>query len=332
MFQHILVPLDGSERAERALPVAVQIARVSDGSLVLLRVVPPSADGAWYSTDSPRAMREALDARIAEAFCYLAGVAESEELSGINIITEVLPGEPALTIFPAAHSHHADLIVMCTRERAALQRWGLGSVTQKVARHSPIPVFILHDDAEMPMNLHRSVRVLVTLDGSSFAEATLLPSAYLSAALSAPVEGALHLVRVLPVEEDAQNVTDTVGQAQHVSMARTYLHDMEQQLRENKMADLKLHITTSVEFDNDVAGMLIRVAETGETREEPEDFAGCDVIAMATRGHSGLQRWVLGSTTERVLAATKLPLLIVRPHGGGAEHEEANVVGRSRSV
>lgn len=55
----------------------------------------------------------------------------------------------------------------------------------------------------MPTNLHplgmRPVRVMVALDGSSLAEASLLPAAYLSTALSAPLPGALHLVRVLPL-------------------------------------------------------------------------------------------------------------------------------------
>ncbi len=42
-------------------------------------------------------------------------------------------------------------------------------------------------------------------------------------------------------------------------------------------------------------------------------FGRCDVIAMATHGRGGVQRWAMGSITERVLSATKLPLLIVRP-------------------
>ncbi len=63
----------------------------------------------------------------------------------------------------------------------------------------------------------------------------------------------------------------------------------------------------------DIAGTLIHVAEHGKFVKDSPGFAGCDVIAMATHGYGGFQRWTLGSITERVLHATRLPLLIVRP-------------------
>ena len=55
------------------------------------------------------------------------------------------------------------------------------------------------------------------------------------------------------------------------------------------------------------------MAENGEDAEGAGAFGRCDIIAIATDGRGGLQRWVLGSITERVLGATKLPILIVRP-------------------
>jgi hypothetical protein len=55
------------------------------------------------------------------------------------------------------------------------------------------------------------------------------------------------------------------------------------------------------------------MAEDGEDSEGAGVFGRCDLIAMATHGRSGFQHWILGSITERVLGATKLPILIVRP-------------------
>jgi len=55
------------------------------------------------------------------------------------------------------------------------------------------------------------------------------------------------------------------------------------------------------------------MAENGEDAEGAGAFGRCDLIAIATHGRGGLQHWVLGSITERVLGATKLPILIVRP-------------------
>ncbi|HYU72342.1 MAG TPA: universal stress protein, partial [Ktedonobacteraceae bacterium] len=201
MFKRILVPLDGSARAERALPVAASLARASGGSIVLLRAVTSPIDFAWYAMESPIAMQEGIEADIARATDYLASVAGSSELAGIEIKTEVLPGAPALSIFPVARAFQADLIVMCSHGYTGRTRWILGSVSQKVARHSPVPVLVLREDGSVPVNLHpdgmRSVRVLVPLDGSSLAEAALAPAAQLSAALSAPARGALHVARVL---------------------------------------------------------------------------------------------------------------------------------------
>ena len=76
------------------------------------------------------------------------------------------------------------------------------------------------------------------------------------------------------------------------------------------VADLNLPVSWLVAVDPDIASALIRVAENGE---EVGVSDGCDIITMTTHGYGGVQRWAMGSVTKRVLRATKLPLLIVRP-------------------
>jgi nucleotide-binding universal stress UspA family protein len=320
MFQRILVPLDGSARAERALPVAARLVRASGGSIVLLRVITSPIDFAWYAMESPISMQEGIEADIARATDYLASVAGSPELAGIEIKTEVLPGAPALSIFPVVRAFQADLIVMCSHGYTGRTRWILGSVSQKVVRHSPVPVLVLREDGSVPVNLHpdgiRPVRVLVPLDGSPFAEAALVPAAHLSAALSAPAQGALHLAQVLRLPtlyEYGQN-DQLAEMKQGIREAQAYLSTVERKLREDDLAKLNLSVTSSVSVDPDVAGILIGIAEIGEDMQEVEEYPPCDLIAMATHGRGGLQRWMLGSVTERVLDSTKLPLLIVRPN------------------
>lgn len=321
MFKRILVPLDGSERAERALPVAARLARASGGSIVLLRAVTSPIDFAWYAMESPMFMQEGIDADMARAAEYLASVADSLELAGIEIKTEVLPGDPALSIFPVVRAFQADLIVMCSHGYSGRTRWVLGSVSQKVVRHSPVPVLILREDGSVPVNLHpdgiRAVRVLVPLDGSPFAEAALAPAAQLSVALSAPVRGALHLARVLRLPALYEYIQDgrlEEMKQQGIREAQTYLSAVERKLREGDLAKLNLSVTSSISFDPDVAGALIGIAEIGENMQNTEEYPPCDLIAMATHGRGGMQRWMLGSVTERVLDSTKMPLLIVRPN------------------
>jgi nucleotide-binding universal stress UspA family protein len=71
-----------------------------------------------------------------------------------------------------------------------------------------------------------------------------------------------------------------------------------------------LTITWSVARDADVADAIL---STAERQEGAEGFGSCDLIAMSTHGRGGWERWVMGSVTERVLNATRQPMLIMRP-------------------
>lgn len=337
MFKRIIVPLDGSARAEHAIPVAARIARASGASIVLVRVVTAPMNYRRPLGVPPDVAREAIDAELNEVKRYLEGIARSGTLAGILIKTKALAGPDAPTLLAAAESLHADLIVMCSHGYTGFKRWILGSVAQKIARHSPVPVLILHAEGGVPTNIHpegiRPVRVLVALDGSSLAETTLVPAAHLSKALSAPAQGMLHLARVLPwppMEDTRQNEMATAARAWAESDAKAYLERVEQRLREGELAGLGLSISTSVVVHEDVADTLMRMAERGEYMDDIEGFDGFDIIALATHGRSGLQHWAVGSVTERLLGATRQPILVVRPHetgntSGQARHEAKHI-------
>jgi nucleotide-binding universal stress UspA family protein len=321
MFKRILVPLDGSPRAERAIPVAARLARASSGSVVLLRAVNTHVEF-WPSLVSEPSMAQTLvDPNVADATKYLAGITTTSALDGIPTETVVLFGPAASTILSVSHSSHADLIVLCSHGYTGMTRWVLGSVAEKVARQAPIPVFVLRERGPVPAGPHsdptRPLRALVALDGSSHAKAAIEPAAQLIAALAAPAQGALHLTRVVKLVTPENEEKDPEGGEQLLHKAKRYLSSTVEHLREGlvtrAVADLNVPVTWSVAVDTDVASALIRVAENGEDAEGAGVFGGCDLIAMATHGYGGIQRWAIGSITERVLNATKLPLLIVRP-------------------
>ncbi len=322
MFKQILIPLDGSLRAERALAVAARIARASDGTIMLLRAVSIPAEYTSYLYDSymaqmPMYAQEILDTEQANAENYLADVAKSTRLAGIKTQTKALSGAAAMTILDVARDEHADIIVMCSHGDTGFKRWALGSVAQQVSRHSPVPVLVLREDgtaptSSFPDHLHpmRSVTAMVALDGSKLAEVALEPAAYLIAALAAPAQGTLLLTSVVNLAA-IKNKSDI--QKKVLDDAKAYLKDAVERLHAGEVAKLNLEIGWSIENSKDVADALIRGAEGGEIVESSWEFAGCDLLAMATHGRGGVQRWVMGSVTERVLGATKLPLLVVRP-------------------
>lgn len=336
MFERIFVPLDGSERAERALPVAAHLARASGGSITLLRVATGGIDAAWSAMEAPIVMQEAIDVERARAANYLARIAASPDLAGLSAQTDVRSGVPAECILSAAREQRADLIILGSHGETGFKRWILGSVAQHVTRHSPVPVLVLHERGGIPTRLSpedtQPMRILVALDGSPLAESALAPAAYLSAALSAPQQGALHLALVLPLRHLIDNGEVGIlpeARKQAEIQARAYLDRITQRLSKGELAPLNLQVTSSIAIQGDVAEALIGMAETGAFLESGETFHGCYVLALATHGRSGVERWVMGSVTERILGATILPLLIVRPRKEDARGEEA---GRATEI
>lgn len=331
MFKRIVVPLDGSNRAERAIPIAARIAHASGGTIIFVQVVTmPFEIGSQViplSGFSSSTMEEDLDS----ATNYLAAIARSGELDGIGVKMKVLTGGAAQTILDVVREEQADLVVMCSHGDTGFKRLMLGSVAQKVARQSTVPVLILRQDGTVPTSSYpdhlrplRALMALVALDGSALAEAALLPAASLVMAMAAPARGTLQLTRVvkLPVTSSKRSergqhhyptLVDLHLKDQAMSEAKTYLGNLVDQLRQGPLKDANLTLTWSVATGKDVADTLIRAAETGEDADGTKVYGGCDLIVMATHGRGGLERLILGSVTEHALGATRLPMLIVRP-------------------
>jgi len=331
MFKRILVPLDGSTRAEQAIPVAAHIARALGDSVILLRVVTTPVDYGPSTTAPATKANETMNADLAEAASYLEKMAKSDELVGIATEVKTLFGAAAPTILSSAQSFHASIIVMCSHGYTGFKRWVLGSVADKVTHYSPIPVLVLREGGPVPATaVQQPVRALVSVDGSPLSEAVLEPAAYLAAALAQATsqQGALHLLRVVDLpatggkfKSDAHIDTGVKEQVKHED--EMYLATLTNRLRQGDLANLDLSITSSVEVDPDVAEAIVKKAE-----QEKFDF-----IAMATHGRGGVQNWAMGSVSTRVLHATRVPLLIMRPQdvqvkleSKGKEKAEGEVV------
>jgi nucleotide-binding universal stress UspA family protein len=320
MFERILVPLDGSPRAEQALPVAARIAHASGGSLHLLQVISPVVD---YAGLSPVAMEteQSTIAEMAQSTDYLATLAASPMFAGIHTTIEVMFGSPAWHIQASAEAQKANLIVLCSHGRTGFTRWALGSVAHQLVHQSFVPLLVLR---EHETDSHSSQRAavqsfctLVPLDGSELAESALAPAAYLTAALAAPAPGALHLVQVVKIFPATVDGGFSRGlDEEALQRARTYLATTAEHIKAT-MKELKLSVTYAAEYERDVTSALVNVAEQKGERKAAETVAGCDLIAISTHGRSGLQRLIMGSVTDRLLNATKGPMLIVRPHKVG---------------
>jgi nucleotide-binding universal stress UspA family protein len=306
MFKQILVPLDGSARAEQALPVAACLARAAHGTITLVQAVyPPSV---FIETAGTYVLPDILDENVPEAKEYLEGIAHMSSLGRIPVVTEAVTGHPAQAIIAAAREDKVDLVVMCSHGYTEAERWAMGSVSAKVARYAPAPVLILHEGHALSTEVGDvppgAVRVLVPLDGSARAEAALVPAALLAWALVAPAPGALHLTRVVHATEEEA--------AEAQQYLRTVAQRLQQELTESGMSLDLPTITWSVTVADDAASGIMQAAAHSGKGEETGQGEGCQVIAMVTHGLGGPQLWAMGSTTERVLHEARQPLLIVR--------------------
>lgn len=147
MFHRIVVPLDGSELAEAALPSAEEMARLAHAPIMLLRVVDftrlehygPYGLALEYASVEP-----VLAAEHAEAAKYLAETCNQLSATGVSVTYAVRSGLVAREIVAATRP--GDVIVMASHGRGGLSRWLLGSVAEDVVRHALVPVMIVRAD------------------------------------------------------------------------------------------------------------------------------------------------------------------------------------------
>jgi nucleotide-binding universal stress UspA family protein len=142
MFHNILVAVDGSQHADRALTEAIDLADSEHASLTLFTAVVPPPTGAYFGASGAAvttAVREA-EAR-AEAILQQARDRVPDDLP----VTSVLTGQPVLpALIRQIKDGQHDLVVMGSRGRGAVRAALLGSVSHYVLNHSPVPVLIVH--------------------------------------------------------------------------------------------------------------------------------------------------------------------------------------------
>lgn len=320
MFQHILVLLDGSKRAELALPVAARLVRASGALLTLLRLVARPTDYVWHQLEPPFRAQDILTGKMRTASTYLKGKAWEMDMAGIPAQTHVMPDLPLDQVHAFFQEQAISLVVVCSRGQISFRPQTQRSMVMQILRQSSVPVLVLQETHEQSGTLYprdaRPVRILVPLDGSALAETALQPASELSATLSAPGPGMLHLVQVLPLSPHGQEAAETTKRLRDYARdnAQVYLHATSQSLRRNAIGLSPLSVTTSVLFHPDVAEAIVHEAKAKhQSANMAEARAACDIIALTSHGRSGPNHSRVGGTTERLLRQTHLPFLIVPP-------------------
>jgi nucleotide-binding universal stress UspA family protein len=185
MFNRILIPLDGSSLAERAIPHAEQFARIFGASIVLLRVL--EATSHYENPDPIDPLSWQI--RKVEADVYMHGIASrirehlniAEEMGGNETTTDnrveyaIREGRTAESIIDFAHNENIDLLVISSHGSGGLSRWTMSSIIQKVIDLIYLPLLIVrsHDLQEEPNDRIHYRNLLLPIDSSRRAECAL---------------------------------------------------------------------------------------------------------------------------------------------------------------
>jgi nucleotide-binding universal stress UspA family protein len=289
MARVLIVPLDGSECAEAALPWAALLARTQSLPLVLLRVVPPpylvapGFDGTLPYL-SPATYEKLEQAEREAAAGYLATVQARLAAEGATVETVTREGLPADTILDVADERGAAAIVLATHGRGGLRRLVLGSVAERIVAQAMIPLLLVRATEGAPPPTAALRRLLVPLDGSALAERAL----DLAAAI-APPDATRVLVRVVvPVEHAMPGVgavgtyVDVEATERAAAAAAAYLDDVRQTLRGDYV------VQTAVRRGQPAAEILAAARDTEAS-----------LIVLSTHGRAGCSAaWPTRSCAE----------------------------------
>ncbi len=302
-FQSLAVPVDGSDFAEQALPLATRIALATRARVRLLLVHRPPA--VPLASGAERAYA-ALDRQVQEAeVAYLQRLARRLEEAGVaRVEASVLSGPVADALEAEVDRWGADLVVMSTHGRGGLGRFWLGSVADRLLHAVTVPLLLVRPTAEGAAPSPAGIeRIVVPLDGSALAQSALEPAAALAALFGAE----LHLIRVVPptlyvaAAVDLPYVYDPALDAALEREATEYLAAQAAALRSRG-----LRVATQVDRNPVVAHAVLDAAEARSGA----------IVCLATHGRAGAGRVFLGSVADKLVRGASCPVLVWRSPAG----------------
>jgi nucleotide-binding universal stress UspA family protein len=296
VYKKILVPLDGSELGQQALPYVRMLGRALKSPVELYRIYEPEPVYFYPDPGNYRERMAAAEEHRKQALASLNPIRDSLQAQGIGATAMVheppaaprgghapreFPVDPARLIVDEAGTESDTLIVMCTHGRAGVGRWVMGSVTDKVLHSATSPLWIVRArPGARPLEDVKLDSIILPLDGSALSEQIVPHAVALAKALE---------LMIRPVRVTAGDRTDA-HEADHLRQMGARL------LRQGVLAveERVLH--------GDPGAAIVELTE-----ELPNAL-----VAMTTHGRSGVGRWVLGSVTNRVVRYGAGPVLVTR--------------------
>ena len=289
-YDSILVPTDGSEHATRATEHALSLASTFGADVHALGVVDIARLAGPF--DAGGIDQGFIDRFREEAENDIKHV-ENQWSQPDRYHGEVREGPPSAEILNYVAEEDIDLVAMGTHGRSGIERFVLGSVTEHVLRASPVPVLATRAVEDEPPTLPYR-KVMVPTDGSECADVAIDHALSIADATGATV----HVVYVVDtnVYAVAPGVETPSDYIEHLEVdGEAVVEDVAEQARA-----AGVEVETAVVEGRPSAGITSYADEND-----------VDVVVMGTHGRSGLERFLLGSTTERVIRGSDLAVIAV---------------------
>lgn len=299
MFQHLLVPLDGSRLAETVLPMVAFLASRAGARVTLLHVVERAAPAEVHGD---RHLRSAEDAE--HYFERIARDALPPEIPLRWHIHRREIDDVAHSVADHADELEPDLIVMVTHGRRRVMQWIKGTIAQQVVQRTPTPVLLLHPGPEetVPVPFRQ---ILVALDGQPEHEASLPVASDIALLSAAP----LRLVMVVPTRDALDGSRAATGQL--LPAATEEVLRMAEQSGEQYLAR---HVARLRDAGVSAAATLARGNPVDVLRQTIAKHAA-DLVALGTHGTAGTQAFWSGTLSQRLIGRVAASFLLAPASG-----------------
>jgi nucleotide-binding universal stress UspA family protein len=313
MFDHILVPLDGSSLAECVLPHVVAVAQAFGAQVTLLSVLERDGTAGRVRSVDPLGWH----IRKAEAEASLEGVRTRLQEVGLRAQSALLEGQAAERIIEFAYENSVDLIILSSHGRSGLSGWNVSSIVLKIILRAYLPILIVRAYQPVTSGLEdlRYRRLLVPLDCSRRAECVLPLSTALARYHEADLLAAHVVVRPQmprwspPTQEDVE-LANRIVERNRLEATR-YLKQLQSRL--------DVHVRTSVLLSD----------HTAETLHDLVEQASADLVILSAHGYSGGTKWPYGSLVVNFIGYGTTPLMIVQDLSPDeVEHTRAEMLAR----
>ncbi len=288
MYENILVPLNGSELSEKALPYAKSIAKTKNSNVILFAV-------------SLKIFVERRDHLFAS---YLEVYAKELNAEGIKATTATGYGNIAAEIVKYANNNNIDLIAIASHGYSGAKQWMFGSIAQKVLYGTTIPVLLIKSKSpEVSVELNR---ILVAVDGSSFSESTFPYVEELAKNTNKEIL-LLHICEPpivpsygsRPINKNWKKYRDNMW-AETENQATNYL-------KKTTAAMMKKGLKVKSRV---VKAQTEKVVQSIMQISKEENV---DLIIITTHGRTGFSSWTYGGIASRIVKEFSQPILLIRP-------------------